>query len=58
LRSCDTNQPTIVSSSIRQSSLRMFYPEDCGIAESVGSALATALSTDVPANPAPAVIRS
>jgi protoporphyrinogen oxidase len=37
-----------------------YYPEDRGIAESVrlGSAMATALSSDVPANPAPAVIRS
>jgi protoporphyrinogen oxidase len=37
-----------------------YYPEDRGIAESVrvGAAMATALSTDVAANPAPAVIKS
>jgi protoporphyrinogen oxidase len=37
-----------------------YYPEDRGIAESLrlGAAMATALSSDVPANPAPAVIRS
>ncbi len=37
-----------------------YYPEDRGIAESVrlGAAMATALSTDVAVNPAPAVIRS